>query len=297
MGNTGKNRRKSSARGWEQRAVTGITQEIHAIDPLTERKYLRDFYGAFRVHEDAVIPPEFEDALAEADVVLLGDYHTLPASQRYAARLMEQMAQNKRTVALGIEAVLACDQCHLDAWQRGKMSEQQLRLALRFDEEWGYEWTPIYALLLAARRNESPAYGLDCGPRSNLRAIRRRDRHAAAKIAEIRERHVGCPVLVLFGESHLAPGHLPAAIRRLRPEDKIVTVVQNCDALYWQLALDSCDEKPVLRICEDVFCVFTATLFEKYDSYRSYLNGDENSCQLPVPSCQSGRKHVRPHTS
>ena len=280
MANRRKDRRRLWPCGWEQRAVTGITQEIHALDPLTQRKYLRDFSEAFRVHQDTVSQAEFTAELSDADVILLGDYHTLPASQRYAARLLEHMVRSNTAVALGLEAILSSDQRHLDAWQQNRISEQQLRQALRFDEEWGYEWAPVLELLLAARSNGVAVYGLDCGPRSNLRAIRRRDRHAAARIAELRARHPRVAMLALFGESHLAPGHLPAAVSKLRPEDKLVTVVQNCDALYWRLASDSSSGKPVVRIREDVFCVFTATLFEKYDSYRHYLNGD--TFQLPL---------------
>jgi len=200
------------------------------------------------------------------------------------------MSQMNKPIALGLEAVLACDQRHLDAWLQQRISEQQLRNALRFDEEWGYQWKPVFELLLAALRNECFVYGLDRGPRSNLRAIRRRDRHAAARIAEIRASQPQPALLVLFGESHLAPGHLPAALHKLRPEDKLVTVLQNCDALYWQLPSDSSGERPVVRIREHVFCVFTATLFEKYDSYRSYLNSAESIFPFPAVTCRSGRQ-------
>ena len=292
MAKSGKNLQRLWARGWEQRAVTGITQEIHALDPLTERKYLQDFHDAFCAYQNTVSQSEFNAELADADVILLGDYHTLPASQIYCAQLLEQVTQRNKSVSLGLEAIFASDQSHLDGWLDGSISEQQLRQALRFDEEWGYEWKPTFELLLAARRNGCRVYGLDCGPRSNLRAIRRRDRHAAARIAEIRARQSQVALLVLFGESHLAPRHLPAAICKLRPGDEVLTVVQNCDALYWRLSLDSCGDKPVLRIRENAFCVFTATLFEKYDSYRNYLNGGKDGWQPPVAGCQSGRRRV-----
>ena len=293
MANSGKTPRRLWHRGWEHRAVTGITQEIHALDPLTERKYLRDFHDAFRAHQNTVSQKELNAKLADADVILLGDYHTLRASQAYAAHLLGHMGQMNKPIALGLEAVLASDQQHLDTWLQRRINEQQLRQALRFDEEWGYEWTPVFDLLLAARGAGCPVYGLDCGPRSNLRVIRRRDRHAATRIAEIRARRPKVPLLVLFGESHLAPGHLPAALHQLRPEDKLVTVLQNCDTLYWQLPSDSAGEKPVARIRENVFCVFTATLFEKYDSYRSYLNSAESGFPFPAPTCRSATRFVK----
>jgi uncharacterized iron-regulated protein len=280
MGNTAKDsaRGRRSNRAWEQRAVTGITQEIHALDPIAERKYLRDFRDVFRSYHREVTAEQFNRELLHADVILLGDYHTLPAAQRYAAQLVTQLAEDGKGsgFSLGLEAVFAADQPPLDAWWRKEITEHELRLALRFDEDWGYAWEPVRNLLETAQRHRVPVYGLDCGPRSNLRAIRRRDRHAATRIAEIRERSPQRPVLALFGESHLAPGHLPALVRAQRPRDKVLTVLQNCDALYWQLDGNRNGARPVVEVCDQVFCVFTASLFEKYDSYRTYLHSEDD---------------------
>ena len=79
-------------------------------------------------------------------------------------------------------------------------------------------------------------------PREDLRKIGARDRHAAAKIAEIRERHPNAVIFVLFGESHLAPGHLPRALREQMPDAKVLTVLQNIDALYWRAAGERADK-------------------------------------------------------
>ena len=73
-------------------------------------------------------------------------------------------------------------------------------------------------------------------PREDLRKIGARDRHAAHKLAEIRQRHPNAAIMVLFGESHLAPGHLPKALRERLPEERVLTVLQNVDALYWRAA-------------------------------------------------------------
>jgi len=49
-------------------------------------------------------------------------------------------------------------------------------------------------------------------------------------VKEIRGRHPGAAILVLFGESHLAPGHLPRELKERCPE-RTLTVLQNVDAL------------------------------------------------------------------
>jgi hypothetical protein len=109
-------------------------------------------------------------------------------------------------------------------------------------------------------------------PREDLRKIGARDRHAAAKIAEIRERHPDAVIFVLFGESHLAPGHLPNALRDQIPGEKVLTVLQNIDALYWRAAGERVDKVEAVRVNDDVLCVFNATPLEKYESYRLFLD-------------------------
>jgi hypothetical protein len=127
-------------------------------------------------------------------------------------------------------------------------------------------------LLVSARDNAEALYGLDCMPREDLRKIGARDRHAALKMAEIRQRHPNAVIFVLFGESHMAPGHLPRAVRKALPEAKVVTVLQNVDSLYWRAAGEQADKVEAVRVNDDVLCVFNATPLEKYESYRLFLD-------------------------
>ena len=206
-------------------------------------------------------------------MVLIGDYHALPAAQRYAATLVEQRAlAGDRRVVLGVETIFARDQHILEEWWRREIDENELRQRIRFDLDWGYDWTPFHELLVTARDHGEAIYGLDCMPRENLRKIGARDRHAAAKIAEIREQHPNAVIFVLFGESHLAPGHLPRVLRKEMPDARILTVLQNIDALYWRAAGERVDKVDAVRVNDDVLCVFNATPLEKYESYRLFLD-------------------------
>ncbi len=196
-------------------ALAGVEREIRAQDSHSRRKYLREFNQAFRSYDSLLDSEQIQNALRSADVVLIGDYHALPAAQRYAASLLEQRAlAGDRPVVLGVETIFARDQHILDEWWRREIDESELRQRIRFDLDWGYDWTPFYELLVTARDHAEALYGLDCMPREDLRKIGARDRHAAVKIAEIRERHPNAVIFVLFGESHLAPGHLPRALQR-----------------------------------------------------------------------------------
>jgi len=255
------------------RALAGVEREIRTQDSQNRRKYLRDFSRAFRNYDSVLNSEQIQSALQAADIVLIGDYHALPAAQRYAASLIEQRAlAGGRPVVLGVETIFARDQHILDEWWRREIDESELRQRIRFDLDWGYEWAPFHELLVAARDHAEAIYGLDCMPREDLRKIGARDRHAAAKTAEIRERHPHAVIFALFGESHLAPGHLPRLLHQQMPGTRVLTVLQNIDALYWRAAGERADKVEAVRVNDDVVCVFNATPLEKYESYRLFLD-------------------------
>ena len=84
---------------------------------------------------------QVHDSVQAADIVLVGDYHALPAAQRYAAALFEQRAlTGDRPVVLGLETIFARDQHILDEWWRREIEEAELRQRIRFDIDWGYDW-------------------------------------------------------------------------------------------------------------------------------------------------------------
>jgi len=253
-------------------ALAGVEREIRSHDHHGNRKYLRAFADAFRSYEMVLNLAQVQQMAGNADVVLVADYHALPSCQRYAGEFLEWRALvGDRPVVLGVETIFARDQHVLDEWWRREIEPDELRERMRFDREWGYEWAPFYDLLVAAREHGEAIYGLDCAPRQDLRKIGARDRHAAQKIADIRQRHPEAVIVVLFGESHLAPEHLPRALRECLPDARLLTILQNVDALYWAVAGEQPEHVPAVRVTSDIVCVFNATPLEKYENYRLCL--------------------------
>ncbi len=254
-------------------ALAGVEREIRINDPNGRRKYLQDFSQAFRSYESVIDRQELSAEVRRGDIVLIGDYHALPAAQRFAATLLEERAQpGDRPVVLGLETIFSRDQHILDEWWRREIDAEELRQRIRFDLDWGYDWAPFYELLVTAREHADAIYGLDCMPREDLRKIGARDRHAVHKLFEIRQRHPHAVLLVLFGESHLAPGHLPKVLREKLPEERVVTVLQNVDALYWRSAGEPEERVEAVRVSQDVVCIFNSTPLEKYENYRLHLS-------------------------
>ncbi len=254
-------------------ALAGVEREIRINDPNGRRKYLQDFSQAFRSYESVIDRQQLSASVREADTVLIGDYHALPAAQRFAATLLEERTQpGDRPVVLGVETIFSRDQHILEEWWRREIDAEELQQRIRFDLDWGYDWAPFYDLLVTAREHADAIYGLDCMPREDLRKIGARDRHAAHKLAEIRQRHPNAAILVLFGESHLAPGHLPKALQERLPEERVLTVLQNVDKLYWRAAGERRERVEAVRVKDNVVCVFNSTPLEKYENYRLHLS-------------------------
>ena len=269
MASTGIRSRRNAA---QLHAIASVEREIRAADPAGGRKYLRDFREAYRSYEKVLTPSEVHRALASAGIVLVGDYHALPNSQRSVAALLSGPELRQRPVVLGVETIFSRDQHILDEWSRGEIDETELRQRIRFELDWGYDWAPFYELLSAARDRHAFIYGLDCMPREDLRKIGARDRHAADMIADLRRRHPDALVVVLFGESHLAPQHLPALLQQRIPDEPVLTVLQNVDDLYWRAAGEAGDHVEAVQVSENVLCVFNATPLEKYENYRLCLD-------------------------
>ncbi len=254
-------------------ALAGVQAHIEASDPKTRSKYLQEFSQAFQSYESVIAPEELKHAMSAADMVLIGDYHALPVSQRFAAGLLEERAQpGDRPIVLGLEAVFSRDQHIVNEWWRREIAEAELRTRLHFDRDWGYDWISFYELLVTARQHCEAIYGLDCMPRHDLRKIGARDRHAAHKLAEIRSRHPQAVVVGILGESHLAPQHLPRLLREKLPQERLLTVLQNVDKLYWKAAGEQHDGVEAVRVSRDVVCVFNSTPLEKYENYRLCLD-------------------------
>jgi hypothetical protein len=270
MGTTSRIRLRRSAA--QLHALAQVEREIRATDPHLRRKYLRNFSDAFQTYDSVLDRSQTDKILLESDTILVGDYHALPACQRYAAQLVEKLASTKRPIILALETVFSRDQHILDEWQSGLIDASELRERIRFDLDWGYDWAPFYELISRAKAAGARICGLDCMPRGDLRRIAARDRHAADKIAELQAANPSAIMIVLFGESHLAPQHLPALVRPKLPLHRVLTVLQNVDPLYWCAAGEDRERVDAVRVDRNTICVFNSSPLEKYESYRLCLD-------------------------
>jgi hypothetical protein len=259
-----------------QRAtVARLKKDILGIDRNARRRYIREFHEEFSRLEG---PSSFDDlvvACFKADLVYIGDYHALPSSQEFAARLLREIADRASEVVLCLEMVYTRSQKVLDRFMAGEIGEEEFLKGIRYDLDWGYDWKSFRRLFDVARERGIAVFGVDCEPRSGLRYIGKRDTHAAARIAEIVQQRPRAKIVVLIGESHLARNHLPRKVtdnlKRRALERRGVIVLQNLEEIYWQLAERGQQQADVVTLGPDRFCVFNTSPIAKYEAYRQTL--------------------------
>ena len=267
---------------FQKAAVARLKREILGVDRNSRRRYIREFHEETRSFEALSSLDDLTIACYKADIVYIGDYHALPESQEFAARLLREIATRSREVVLCVEMIFGRDQRSLDLYMSGAIDEAEFLRSIRYDEDWGYDWSAFRKLFEAAREQRVAVVGIDCEPRVGFRYIRRRDAHAAARIVDIADRRPNARIVVVIGESHLARNHLPRrvteALKKRGLERRGVTVLQNLEDIYWQLVERGLDEVDVVSLGPGRFCVFNASPISKYEAYRRTLEiwkGDE----------------------
>jgi len=164
---------------FQRAAVARLKKEILGVDRNSRRRYIRDFHDEFRSFETIASLDDVTIACYKSDIVYVGDYHALPESQEFAARLLREVAARSREVVLCVEMVYGRDQGALDRYMKGEIDDAEFLRIIRYDLDWGYDWTSFRKLFDAAREHGAAVHGIDCGPRSGFRYIRRRDAYAA----------------------------------------------------------------------------------------------------------------------
>lgn len=235
--------------------------------------YETDFLGTWTPET----PAGLTRALTAADIIVGGDYHTLPAAQRLPVRLLRALPRDrKRPTTLALEMLHSQDQPLVDRYLAGRVSLTWLKRAIAFDRRWGFDWLQYSALLRFARREGMHVLGINCEPGVARGRLIRRDEHAARIVAEHFDHHPGRRLYVIAGDWHVARAHLPRLIRleaaRLGHRPRLVIVHQNHDGLHERLVAGPGGRPAVARRGRELFCVFNSTPLVKIDSHRNWVS-------------------------
>ncbi|MBI3178292.1 MAG: ChaN family lipoprotein [Deltaproteobacteria bacterium] len=251
-----------------------------------EREYLR---GVGRYEQPATLV-ELDAMLAQADVIYVGDYHTLAQAQRSFLRLLRRLPTD-RPVIVALEFVQGRHQAALDRFMRGAMSEQLFLRAIDHTSPWmsnGWEsFTEIFAM---ARQRGWPVLAIDSPGRGPAGAsLAARDRYAARRMARALGHETRPRVIALVGELHVAPAHLPRAVgdelARLGGAARSLVVYQNCQEIYWQLEARGLEhEVELVRVAAGQYCLINTPPIVCQQSFLNALDLDDEIPSVEAPA-------------
>jgi len=234
-------------------------------------------------------------AIREADVTFVADFHTFAQAQRTALRLMRDAVKPGEKWYIGIELVPSQCQPDLDDFQAGKISLDVFQKRINYAEEWGFPWShyaPIFdwanqqgIRLIALNRPKGMSALIS---RQRDSELEERDRWGAGIITDLFEKTPKTKgprpkMIVLYGELHLAPCHLPEQLKQVSKSHlgralKSLIVHQNNDRLYWKLAQSNkTHHSNVLKLQRNSYCVISGTPWGKLQSLVSWADGEKET--------------------
>jgi uncharacterized iron-regulated protein len=126
-----------------------------------------DVYQGEPVDYEAVVSD-----LATADVVYLGERHTLARHHELQRRILGDLAQRGNALMLGLEQMESFQQPHLDRYNQGQIDFEQLAAATDWSKRW-QNYAQYRPILDAAQRQRIPVVALN-GRAETIRQVARR---------------------------------------------------------------------------------------------------------------------------
>ncbi len=249
-------------------------------EDVTFRKYERDYLNAVRHYKKISSVEEMMEAVLKADIVYVGDYHTLNQSQRSFLRVLRALVKKTTHFALSLEVVQGRFQKNLDQYMSGRLSDQNFLKKTGFKEHWFFDlWENFRPLFDFARYYHIPVYGIE-PPAEDQLSLTRRDAESARLVAELFEKDPSRKIFVFVGDLHLARNHLPWEVQReLKKKGlnaKSATLFQNSDSIYWKLAEKEMeDQVGVVKISENEFCRMHTPPIIAQQSFLNWLEHEE----------------------
>ncbi|WP_171817875.1 ChaN family lipoprotein [Pyxidicoccus fallax] len=258
------------------RVVDGQTEAFRAY----EGRYRRRTASYRRI----VTPAAVHQQVQAADVVYVGDYHTLPLAQETYLALVERALASGRRVVMALECVEGRHQAAVDAWRAGRLPERSLlsRLGLSSGVSGFGSGTGARALLSFARRHRLEVVGIDRRAQGE-RSLALRDAYAAERIARTARAEDRPLVMVLVGQYHVAPCHLPAQVERALGEDarRGLVVYQNAEGVWWRLAREGrVGAAEAVELADGSLCLLNASPVVCQQSFLDYLEAEAGDAPL-----------------
>ncbi len=244
-------------------SVMGYTAEFRAYEGQYER--------AVRTYQRRATFEELDRELTRADLVYVGDYHTLKQAQRGFVRLLRRVPDD-RPVIVALEYIQGKHQALVDRWMRGNASDDDLTNTVR-GEQWALGgWPSFKQIFELARDRGFSVLAIDSPGR-----LAARDKFAAKRIAAALAKQPNARVLTLIGELHISPDHLPRQVEaELDDERRRLIIYQSSHEIYWQLAERGLEQDvELVKVANDAYCLLGTPPIVAQQSFLNWVDVEE----------------------
>lgn len=256
--------------------------------------YQRRYERATRTYRRVLTTAQVDKRIAAADVVYVGDYHTLRLAQSAYLELVRQALTGRRRVVLALEFVESRHQPTLDAFLAGKLSEKKFLAKIGHPYRGPFDIWPGFAPILElARKKKLSVIAIDRrapGPRS----LELRDQGASEAIATALGAADRPLVMVLVGQFHVAPAHLPKQVERrvTRSLDSLV-VYQNAEGVFWSLARKGlASTTDAVQISQRELCLINTSPVVSQRSFLDYVEAEAGDAPLDEVGIATTFRHL-----
>ncbi|MBK7858871.1 MAG: ChaN family lipoprotein [Archangiaceae bacterium] len=277
-----------------RRQKARINRSVIGTSPVF-RRYEARYRRATKSYSRVSSLAEVRKAVLAADVVYVGDYHTLKLAQTGYLELAREAAKCNRRVVLALELVEGRHQPTLDDFLAGKLTEAQFLEAIGHPYRGAFDIWPNFAPVLELAR-EKGMMVLAIDKRSRAKSsLDERDRFAAEQLAAVARAEDRPLILVLMGQFHITPAHLPACTREALGdvEREHLVVYQNAEGIYWQLAAQGiADTTEAVEVRPGEMAIVSASPVICQQSFLDYLEAELGDSPLEDSAAASTFKDL-----
>lgn len=259
-------------------------KEATVVDDRNFKRYNKNYQRAVASYRHLATVDEVMADVEKSRIVLVGDYHTLDQSQRSFVRFLRSYlsTHRDRKITVALEAVQARFQKHLEHYLLGKISSEEFIRKIGFRKHWFFDLWPNYEIIFDfLAYHHIPIQAIDADNRRTFTLVER-DEFMAAEIIQLVKKFPEEKIMVLVGDLHLAPEHLPRQIQKLARREKLdvplVMLYQNSPHIHWQLSeKQHVDQALIVKIAERQYCRMHTPPIIVQQSYLNWLFHEEGA--------------------
>jgi hypothetical protein len=235
-------------------------------------KYQQEFEASLPTAFQSVTERKLLSAMDRSQIVLFGDFHSHKQNQRAFLRILSayQHRPDHAPVVVYLEMFKSKDQAHLDAWQAGKLTDEELQEEIKYDQTWGFPWNNYRPILAYCRHHQIPLVGINTS-KGGKDSLEKRDAHAADIIHKFGKGQDGVKSLCLIGEFHLADRHLPNALTTHKSSKNTTAplrIFANLDKCFFAKSTTTFhQQEEYLALNQSTYCVINSPPWMKWHSY------------------------------